>query len=277
MTDSYAVIGNPISHSKSPQIHAAFAAQTSQDIVYKSLFCEASAFATTVRAFRDAGGKGLNVTLPFKHEAWNIVNRHDKYAQDANAVNTIKFTDGQMVGYNTDGVGLVRDIKNNLQQSIKCKRILLLGAGGAAHGALHPLLEEQPAHLVIVNRTLEKAKKLKAHFATIDGVATSSVSAQTFDGVGGERFDIVINATSAGLTGTMPSLPDGVFAPDALAYDMVYGRTTPFMRFAQAHGAKVADGLGMLVEQAAESFYIWRNVRPLTAPVIALLRGQLSH
>jgi len=277
MTDSYAVIGNPISHSKSPQIHAAFAIQTSQDIVYKSIYCEANAFAATVKAFREAGGKGLNVTLPFKHEAWKLVDEPKGYALDAQAVNTIKFADGQMVGYNTDGVGLVRDIKNNLQHAIKGKRILLLGAGGAAHGVLHPLLEEQPAHVVIANRTLEKAQKLTAHFATIDGIATGSVSARNFDDAGGAPFDIIINATSAGLTGAMPSLPEGVFAPDALAYDMVYGRITPFMQFAQARGARVADGLGMLVEQAAESFYIWRNVCPLTAPVIALLRGQLSR
>lgn len=273
MTDSYAVIGNPISHSKSPQIHAAFAAQTTQHIVYKVIFCERDAFPATVAAFRAAGGKGLNVTLPFKHEAWELVDDLKGYALDAHAVNTIKFTDGQMVGYNTDGVGLVRDIKHNLQQSIKGKRILLMGAGGAAHGVLHPLLEEQPAHVVIVNRTLEKAQKLIAHFATISGIATGSVSAQAFDSLDGEPFDIVINATSAGLAGTMPALPEDVFARGALAYDMVYGRITPFMAFAQARGARVADGLGMLVEQAAESFYIWRGVRPQTAPVIALLRG----
>jgi shikimate dehydrogenase len=273
MTDSYAVIGNPISHSKSPQIHRAFAQQTSQDIVYKAIFCEMDAFSATVKAFRDAGGRGLNVTLPFKHEAWNIVNSHNRYAQDANAVNTIKFTDGEMAGYNTDGVGLVRDIKGNLQRTIKGKRILLMGAGGAAYGVLHPLLEEQPEHVVIANRTLDKAKKLTAHFATIDGIAAGSLSAQAFNDLGGPPFDMVINATSAGLTGAMPALPDKVFAPDALAYDMVYGKTTPFMQFAQSLGATVADGLGMLVEQAAESFYLWRGVRPQTAPVIALLRS----
>jgi shikimate dehydrogenase len=273
MTDSYAVIGNPIDHSKSPQIHAAFAAQTSQLIDYKKIFCERDAFEATVKAFRDAGGKGLNVTVPFKREAWDIVNRHVGYAQDANAVNTIKFADGQMLGYNTDGVGLVRDIKNNLQQPIKGKRLLLLGAGGAAHGVLRPLLEEQPAHVVIANRTLERAKELTAHFATVDGRATSSVSAQTFDGFDGQQFDIIINATSAGLTDAMPALPATIFAPGALAYDMVYGKTTPFMAFAREHGATTVDGLGMLVEQAAESFFIWREVRPQTAPVIALLRG----
>jgi shikimate dehydrogenase len=273
MTDSYAVIGNPIAHSKSPQIHAAFAAQTSQLIDYKHIFCDLGAFPATVKAFRDAGGKGLNVTVPFKHEAWNIVNSHGEYALDAYAVNTIKFTDGKMIGFNTDGIGLVRDIKQNLQGQIKGKRILLIGAGGAAHGVLRPLLEEQPEHVVIVNRTLEKAQKLTAHFETIKGMATGSISARSFDNFDGQRFNLVINATSAGLAGTMPQLPDDLFAADALAYDMVYGKTTPFMQFAQERGAHIVDGLGMLVEQAAESFFIWRNVRPQTAPVIALLRG----
>lgn len=273
MTDSYAVIGNPVAHSKSPQIHAEFARQTAQDIVYTAIFCEIDAFQATVARFREAGGKGVNVTLPFKHEAWNIVNHLDRRAIDANAVNTIEFKDGQMAGYNTDGIGLVRDIKDNLQCFIKGRRILLMGAGGAAYGVLNPLLEEQPEHVVIVNRTLEKAQQLTAHFEKNGGVATGSISARPYGSLGGERFDIVINATSAGLVGAMPALPNDMFAPGALAYDMVYGKTTPFMQFAQAHGAKVADGLGMLVEQAAESFYIWRKVRPQTALVITLLRG----
>jgi len=273
MTDHYAVIGNPIAHSKSPQIHTAFKQQTGEDIEYTTRICAPlDGFETEVRKFQEAGGKGLNVTVPFKHEAWNIV-RSQGDARNAGAVNTIKFVDGQMLGYNTDGIGLVHDIRDNLRFAIKGKQVLLLGAGGAAHGVLEPLLQELPARVVIANRTLEKAQQLRAQFQTINGIPIDSVTASSYDGFQGERFDLVINATSAGLTGNMPPLPNDLFADGALAYEMVYGKTTPFMQFANAHGAfKVVDGLGMLVEQAAESFFIWRKVRPQTAPVIEMLR-----
>ncbi len=275
MTDRYAVIGNPVAHSKSPQIHTEFARQTGHDIAYTKIHAPLDGFKAEVAKFRDAGGKGLNITVPFKLEAWNSVNQLDSLALDAEAVKTIAFRGGEMVGFNTDGIGLVRDIKDNLQHSIKGQRILLMGAGGAAHGVLKPLLLEQPEHVVIVNRTLEKAQRLTAHFEAPRGLATRHISARSYDDFGSEQFDLVINATSASLDGSMPALPDHIFAGDALAYDMVYGKTTPFMQFAQAHGARATDGLGMLVEQAAESFFIWRGVRPQTAPVIALLRAAL--
>lgn len=273
MTDHYAVIGHPIAHSKSPEIHTAFKKQTGQDIEYKTRICAPlDGFEAAVKKFRDEGGKGLNVTVPFKHEAWNMV-RPQGDARNAGAVNTIKFKDGLMLGYNTDGIGLVRDIRDNEQFTIRDKRVLLIGAGGAAHGVLEPVLRELPDHVVIANRTLEKAQQLRAQFQTIDGIAIDSVTASPFGGFQGERFDLVINATSAGLTGNMPPLPDNLFADGALAYEMVYGKTTPFMQFAASHGAsKVVDGLGMLVEQAAESFFIWREVRPQTVPVIEMLR-----
>jgi shikimate dehydrogenase len=275
MTDHYAVIGNPIAHSKSPEIHNAFARQTAQDIEYTRILAPLDGFKAEVEKFRDAGGKGLNVTVPFKHDAWNIV-RSQGYARNAGAVNTIKFRDGLMLGYNTDGIGLVRDIRDNLRFPIKGARVLIMGAGGAAHGVLEPLLKESPEHVVIANRTLEKAEeliKLTAKFNGVDGVSLSSISAQRYEGIAGKQFDLVINATSAGLIGDMPPLPDDLFAKDSLAYEMVYGKTTPFMQFATAHdAATVVDGLGMLVEQAAESFFIWREVRPQTAPVIEMLR-----
>jgi len=271
MTDSYAVIGNPITHSLSPRIHAAFAAQTAQDIVYKTILGEAGAFPATVTQFRQAGGKGLNVTLPFKHEAFELATRHSERAQLAGAVNTLSFDDSEIAGDNTDGVGLLHDIAQNLNFDVRDKRVLLLGAGGASFGVVGPLLALPLQSLTIANRTVSKAVALRARFS-----AHANVDCCGYDALKGRQFELVINATSAGLSGAMPALPDDVFAPGALAYDMVYGKTTPFMQFAQARGARAADGLGMLVEQAAESFYIWRRVRPQTAPVIALLRGAAS-
>lgn len=271
MSDTYAVIGNPVAHSKSPMIHAAFAAQTSQDIVYKALFCELKAFAATVAQFREAGGRGLNVTLPFKHEASQLANWRSGRAQAAGAANTLTFNSDGITADNTDGVGLTRDITDNLGVSLRGKRILLMGAGGASFGVVGPLLEEAPGALVIANRTVSKAKALVERFLPV--AARCALAASTYPALNKHgSFDVVINATSAGLTDDMPSLPDELFANGALAYDMVYGRTTPFMTFAAGHGARVADGLGMLVEQAAESFYVWRRVRPQTAPVMALLR-----
>lgn len=268
MTDSYAVIGNPISHSKSPQIHKAFAEQTSQDIVYKAIFSEPQAFLKTVAQFREAGGKGLNITVPFKHEAFALATRRSERAQQASAVNTLCFNGDEIAGDNTDGAGLLRDITDNLHFDMRDKRVLLLGAGGASFGVCGPLLACAIHSLAIANRTVSKALELRARFA-----AHANVEACAYDVLEGRSFDLVINATSAGLTDSMPALPENLFAPGALAYDMVYGKTTPFMQFAQAHGATVADGLGMLVEQAAESFYLWRGVRPQTAPVIVMLRS----
>jgi len=273
MTDRYAVIGHPVAHSKSPLIHAEFARQTGEDIAYAAILAPLDGFREAVFAFRDGGGRGLNVTLPFKHEAWNLVDRHDDYALDATAVNTIKFEGRLSIGFNTDGIGLMRDIRDNLGCQIKGAKVLLMGAGGATYGVMGPLLREQPGRLVVANRTLDKATKLVEHFQAFQGTTIRSLSAGPYDMLEGVDFNIVINATSAGLAGIMPPLPRHIFAPGALAYEMVYGTETPFMKFAGDCGARVADGLGMLVEQAAESFFIWRGVRPKeTAPVISMLR-----
>jgi shikimate dehydrogenase len=275
MTDRYAVIGNPVAHSKSPLIHAEFARQTGQDIAYEAMLAPLGGFRDAVQAFRDGGGRGLNVTVPFKREAWEIVDRHAGYALDAHAVNTIAFSGGHATGYNTDGIGLVRDLRDNLGCGIEGRRVLVMGAGGAVYGVMEPLLRERPARLAVANRTEEKAARLIRHFGKVTArLGFRNLDWTSYECLRDERFDIVINATSAGLTGAMPPLAGDIFAEGALAYDMVYGRTTPFLEFARTRGARTADGTGMLVEQAAESFFIWRGVRPQTRPVIARLRGE---
>jgi len=272
MTDQYAVVGNPVEHSLSPEIHAAFARETGQDLSYGRIRAPLDGFTAVVAKFRDEGGSGLNVTLPFKHEAWDV-SQPQGTARAARAVNTLKFERGAILGFNTDGTGLVRDLTGNLQCAVRGRRVLLMGAGGASYGVVEPLLREAPAQLVIANRTEEKARDLAAHFGARAGApALGELAALGYDRLRDMQFDIVINATSAGLSGAMPSLPEGVLAPGALAYDMVYGKETAFMTFAAARGARTADGLGMLVEQAAESFFIWRGVRPSTKPVIERLR-----
>ena len=274
MTDFYAVIGNPIAHSKSPIIHHAFAELTRQDIQYERVLAPLDDFAGTVHSLIAQGFKGANVTVPFKLEAFAIANQLTERAQDAGAVNTLIFTPQGIVGDNTDGVGLVRDVSENLGVSIQGKRVLLIGAGGASEGVLHPLLAAQPALLIITNRTLDKAINMVKRVEARGEMLYVSVDAYAFDDLAGQQFDIVINATSAGLTDSQLPLPASIFAPGALAYDMMYGRVTPFMAFAHQHGASVVDGLGMLIEQAAEAFYLWRGVRPDTAPVIEMFKHQ---
>lgn len=267
MTDHYAVFGNPIAHSKSPRIHAEFARQTGEDLDYVALLAPLDDFAGAVAAFRDAGGRGANVTVPFKEDAFRLATRLTPRAQGAGAVNTLTFDGGEIAGDNTDGAGLVRDLAVNLRQALAGQRILLMGAGGAARGVIGPLLAERPAALVLANRTVEKAQQLVEQF---DGRLTGS----SYAALAGQAFDVAVNATAASLKGELPPLPDGIFKPGALAYDMMYGTDTPFMAWARAHGAaRVSDGLGMLVEQAAEAFFVWRGVRPDTAPVIASLRA----
>ncbi|MBI5936390.1 MAG: shikimate dehydrogenase [Betaproteobacteria bacterium] len=268
MTDRYAVFGNPIAHSKSPLIHAEFARQTGQDLSYEAILAPLDGFSAAVRAFRAAGGRGANVTVPFKEQAYELADRRTARAEAAGAVNTLKFDGEVMLGDNTDGVGLVNDLTRNLGVALAGRRILLLGAGGAARGVILPLLDEAPAELFIANRTAAKAVDLAQRFRQ-----AGKIEGGGFDALAGRRFDLVINATAASLAGDLPPLPDAVFAPDARAYDMMYGQDTPFMAFARARGARVADGLGMLVEQAAEAFYLWRGVRPDTASVIARLRA----
>lgn len=270
MSDRYAVFGNPVGHSRSPLIHAAFAAQCGEDITYEAILAPSDGFAECVRAFVVAGGRGANVTLPFKEEAHRLATQRTPRAELAGAVNTLVFTGTQIVGDNTDGAGLLRDLVDNQGCVIGGRRLLLLGAGGAARGVVAPLLAAGPCTLLIANRTTEKAAALVQHFAE-DGRLGACGYAQ----LAGASFDLVINATSASLGGTLPPLPEGVFAAGSLAYDMMYGQgETPFLAFARAQGAAhLADGLGMLVEQAAEAFHVWRGVRPASAPVIAMLRS----
>ena len=278
MTDRYAVFGNPVGHSKSPRIHALFAAQTGQDIRYEAILADRHGFAASVDAFVAAGegpARGANVTVPFKEEAFRLASRRTPRAEAAGAVNTLSFDAGGIVGDNTDGAGLVRDLKENRGCDLNRRRILLLGAGGAARGAILPLLLENPAMLVIANRTEEKAARLALEFARLPGCAIGiKPESAGFSGLTGQTFDLVINATSAGLGDAVLPLPTSVFAPGCVAYEMVYGRETSFMAQARDAGARVSDGLGMLVEQAAEAFFVWRSVRPLTGPVLAALRQQ---
>jgi shikimate dehydrogenase len=261
------VVGNPVAHSKSPLIHTEFARQTGQDMAYERLLAPLDGFVETVEAFRQSGGKGLNVTVPFKEQAFRYASHRTPRAEAAGAVNTLKFDEHGILGDNTDGAGLVRDLTVNLQQALAGKRILLMGAGGAARGVIGPLLAEHPAAVVLANRTVDKAEQLAELF-------DRNIQALPYEALPGHSFDLVINATSASLKGELPPLPDNLFNPGALAYDMMYGMETPFMAWARQHGAaKISDGLGMLVEQAAESFYLWRGVRPDTVPVIQMLRG----
>jgi shikimate dehydrogenase len=268
MTDKYAVIGNPIAHSKSPLIHAAFARQTGQNICYERVLAPLDGFANTVQDLIAQGFKGVNVTVPFKFAAYALCNNLSARAKSAGAVNTLSFSNDTMSGDNTDGAGLVRDITQNCGTAFANKRVLLLGAGGAAEGVLLPLIHEMPSSIVVANRSVDKAQKMIEKSAK-NGVP---LQASTYAQLQNQTFDIIINATSTGLTDTALPLPDSVFGKNCLAYDMMYGRETPFMAQARANGATVADGLGMLVEQAAEAFYIWRGVRPETAPVMQALR-----
>lgn len=268
--ERYAVIGNPIAHSKSPEIHARFAAQTGQSLIYERLLAPLDRFAETMAAFVEAGGKGANVTVPFKLEAHAVASTLSDRAKAAGAVNTLRFADGKIYGDNTDGVGLVRDIAVNAGVSFKGARVLLLGAGGAARGVILPIADEQPREIVIANRTEAKAAELARLFS-----GHARTSACGFEAVSG-GFDIVVNATSASLADELPPVPSAAFSASTFAYDMMYGaKPTRFMAFAQTHGAQTRDGLGMLVEQAAESFFVWRGVRPETPPVLEALRTGL--
>jgi len=273
MTDRYCVLGNPVAHSRSPAIHARFAAQCRQDLVYEALLAPLDGFTETVRQFVATGGKGANVTVPFKEEAFRLCTRRSARAERAGAVNTLAFAGGEIHGDNTDGAGLVRDIEANLGFVLAGKRVLLLGAGGAARGVIAPLLACRPLSLFVANRSAGKAEVLARQFSDL-----AAVDAGDFAKTAGRQFDAVINATSASLAGEALPLPAGIFAADSLAYDMMYGKgETPFLALARAQGAaQLADGLGMLVEQAAEAFLVWRGMRPDSAPVLAALREQLK-
>jgi shikimate dehydrogenase len=276
MTDRYAVIGNPIVQSKSPLIHSAFAQVTGQDIDYDKLLGPLGEFAATVDAFRSSGGRGMNVTAPFKLDAFAYATDLAPSAQMAGAVNAMKFEGDKVYAENFDGVGLVRDVVHNLGCPLQGRRVLILGAGGATRGALLPLLAEQPAELVIVNRTVTKAQEL-AVLAQHHQTGQVPVTGLAYEAVQGV-FDVVLNASSSSLTHELPPLPASVFAPGCLAYDLTYGKgLTPFLKLAQQAGVtQVADGVGMLAEQAAEAFAWWRGVRPDTAGVISQLTVPLN-
>lgn len=272
--DKYAVFGNPIKHSKSPAIHAAFAAQCDDAIQYRAVRVEVGGFERAAGNFFVEGGSGLNITVPFKQDAFQFAGRLSDRARRAGAVNTLtKAADGVIEGDNTDGIGLVRDMVANLGWVVQGLRVLIIGAGGAVRGVLEPLLRERPRELLIVNRTAQRARQLADEFADL-----GELEGGGYGLIGERQFDLVINATSAGLSGDMPELPATLLTERSCCYDMVYGsQPTPFMRWAAHHTAwAVADGLGMLVEQAAQSFYIWRQVRPETRPVINQVREALD-
>jgi shikimate dehydrogenase len=277
MSAQYAVIGNPIGHTKSPLIHGLFAEETQQDMSYTAIegpLAPQSAFAEAVRAFIAGGGKGMNVTAPFKLKAFAMADERSERAALAGAANALSFRDGRIIAENFDGVGLVRDIEVNLKLPMAGKRVLLLGAGGAVRGALLPFIAAQPAELVVANRDIEKVKALVAQVASRDSLVACGYGG--LENLG--RFDLVVNATSASLTGELPPVPPGVFSPTGTAYELAYGKgLTPFLRLARNTGVLgIADGVGMLVEQAAEAFSWWRGVRPPTRAVIDRLTVPLS-
>ncbi len=274
MMERYCVFGNPIAHSKSPHIHAEFARLTGQALVYEARLAPVGGFAQALQSFLAEGGRGCNVTVPFKEEAWQLAEVLSPRAEKAGAVNTLlPGKNGRLYGDNTDGIGLVRDLSQNAGYALGGKRVLVLGAGGAVRGVLGPLLAEKPAALVIANRTEAKAQALAELFhdeGKVEAVSPARLA--------GRQFDLVINGTSASLQGAGLDLPSGLLAKDALAFDMMYGAApSAFLQWASAEGATIRDGLGMLVEQAAEAFFLWRQVLPPTAAVLASLRASLTR
>lgn len=268
----YAVVGNPVSHSLSPRIHARFAEQTGQAIIYEAIEIATGELASAVRELQQHGYSGLNVTVPFKQDAWAICDRRSLLADDAGAVNTLTLLPGgEIEGDNTDGIGLIRDLETNLHFTLAGANILLLGAGGAARGVIVPLLERAPGSLTIANRSAQKAVDLARDFS-----ARGPLRAETFEALSAARFDLIINATAAGLTGELPPLPDSCIGADTQCYDMMYDLSAPtaFVDWSRTRGsAQACDGLGMLVEQAAEAFRIWRGIRPDSQDVLQMLRG----
>jgi shikimate dehydrogenase len=277
----YAVMGNPINHSKSPEIHNKFAKQTQQKMVYDAIHVDLGGFKQAVRNFQANDGKGLNITVPFKLEAYNLVDKLSPRAQRAGAVNTIIFeNNGNLLGDNTDGEGLVADLTQHLKWIIKDKKVLILGAGGASRGVLEPILQQQPELVFIANRTASKAKDLADEFSSLGNIQGGGY--HSLDSSAGSStnnvFDIIINATSASLHGEIPAIPDSIVHSESQCYDMMYAaKPTAFMDWAINLGlVNVSDGLGMLVGQAAESFYLWRGIRPEVKPVIDLIRQNMS-
>jgi shikimate dehydrogenase len=273
----YVVAGNPVAHSQSPFIHGAFAAQTGEPVVYDRLLCPLDAFAATVRRFAEGGGSGCNVTMPFKFEAGTLAGRQSARARLAGACNVLRFDAGGWDGDNTDGAGLVRDIERNAGVAVRGARVLLIGAGGGAAGALGPLLDSGAREVVVANRSVERARSLVArHLAALDGSPATHVAAATLEACG-SAFDIVVNASASSVSGGPVPVAAAVLKRGTLALDMMYGPTArPFLDWARSHDASGRDGLGMLVEQAAEAFFFWRGVAPQTAPVLRALRERLA-
>jgi len=265
----YAVIGNPVHHSISPMIHTQFCKEFGLEISYEKILSPFDGFQDTVKKFIDSDGQGFNITLPFKIQAHNLSKTLTPNAKAAGAVNAIKIKDNTLIGENTDGNGLVNDFSNNLKQSLKGKEILIIGAGGATQGILKPILDCNPEKILLANRTKEKSLKLASKFLQYGKVCGFGL-----DQIKSKPVDIVINATSASIDGNIPNIPKGV-VEGALCYDLMYGRETPFMKWANENSArKVSDGLGMLVEQAALSFSFWLGKNPQTKPVIELVRAK---
>jgi len=272
MTDLYAVVGNPIAHSKSPLIHRLFSEQTHQDLVYEAVLIdtEDTSFQFAISNLIARGYRGVNITVPFKLDAFELADELTAQAEVAHAVNTFSFQEGKILGDNTDGIGLVTDIEENANRPFKNQKVLILGAGGAVQGILQPLLEKQPGLVHIANRTAKRAEVLGKRFDT-----AIPLTASDWEGIPDTAFDIIINGTSASLEGKLPPISPSVLGQDSLVYDMMYGaKPTIFMQWAKQHQAacQVRDGLGMLVGQAAEAFYIWRGVRPETQSVIDEVR-----
>ena len=275
--DHYCVMGHPVEHSKSPWIHARFAALTGQPVDYGKRLIPLDGFPAAVRAFMAEGGKGCNITVPFKFEAASLVSRRSARAALADACNILRFDGETIIGDNTDGVGLVMDLQQNAGVQLAQRDLLLIGAGGAAAGVLGPLIEARPRRVVITNRTIGKANALVARHATLASANEVELLAAPLDAVPGQ-FDVVLNATATSLAGVSVPVPGSVLRPGALAVDMMYGpAATGFLRWAAEHGAVGRDGLGMLVEQAAEAFLVWRGVRPPSARVLAELREELAR
>jgi shikimate dehydrogenase len=276
MTDlkkHFAVIGNPIHHSLSPQIHRAFATETGLHIDYEAILSPLDEFKNTIHKVITQKLNGANVTLPFKKEAYELASQHSNHAKIAEAANTLEFKDDQIIGHNTDGIGLVRDLEQNLYLTLKSKKILLIGAGGAAEGVIYSLLEKEPSELTLTNRTIEKSKAIKNKMDVHAKSFNVNLNVIEIAKLPHQYFDIIINATSASLNNTNLEINHKVFHEGSLAYDMMYGKETFFIREAQSQGSKTSDGLGMLVEQAAEAFYIWHHIKPKTKYLIESLRA----
>ena len=269
----FAVIGNPIHHSLSPQIHAAFAKETGLDIVYEAVLSPLDQFKNTMHQLIQQKLTGANVTLPFKKEAYQLATTHSSHARIAEAVNTLEFKENEIIGHNTDGIGLVKDLEQNLDTHLKHKKILLIGAGGAAEGVIYSMLEKTPSELTLTNRTIEKSNviqnKMDVHAKSFD----VNLNVIEILKCPHQYFDVIINATSASLINAELHMDPKVFHEGCLAYDMMYGKETSFIEQAKSQGSKTSDGLGMLVEQAAEAFFIWHHIQPTTKSVIESLRS----